>query len=120
MTDLTQRLEELELRFVLVSFTDLFGIQRAKLVPVSALAGMASEGAGFAGFAAWLDLSPPMAMCWQCPIRPASPLSPGRQASAGWPPSSLSMGQRWPSVRAGCCGCSRSGPPPSVLSCAAA
>jgi glutamine synthetase len=42
----------------LVSFTDLFGVQRAKLVPASAIAAMESGGAGFAGFAAWLDLSP--------------------------------------------------------------
>jgi glutamine synthetase type III len=57
-TDLAQRLQELELRFVLVSFTDLFGIQRAKLVPATAMADMAVDGAGFAGFAAWLHLSP--------------------------------------------------------------
>ena len=58
MSDLAQRVQELNLRFLLISFTDLFGIQRAKLVPVSAVAGMARDGAGFAGFAAWLDLSP--------------------------------------------------------------
>jgi glutamine synthetase type III len=57
-TDLTQRLQELDLRFLLISFTDLFGMQRAKLVPASAVAAMAENGAGFAGFAAWLDLSP--------------------------------------------------------------
>lgn len=58
MSDLAQRVQELNLRFLLISFTDLFGIQRAKLVPASAVAGMARDGAGFAGFAAWLDLSP--------------------------------------------------------------
>ena len=58
MSDLAQRIEELQLRFLLISFTDLFGIQRAKLVPASAVAEMARDGAGFAGFAAWLDLSP--------------------------------------------------------------
>ena len=51
-------MQEVQLRFLLISFTDLFGIQRAKLVPASAVAGMARDGAGFAGFAAWLDLSP--------------------------------------------------------------
>jgi glutamine synthetase type III len=55
---LDQRLNELGLQFLLVSFTDLFGIQRAKLVPAAAAAAMAADGAGFAGFAAWLDLSP--------------------------------------------------------------
>jgi glutamine synthetase type III len=58
MSDLAQRIQELQLRFLLISFTDLFGIQRAKLVPASAVAEMARDGAGFAGFAAWLDLSP--------------------------------------------------------------
>ncbi|MBE9154240.1 type III glutamate--ammonia ligase [Cyanobium sp. LEGE 06113] len=58
MTPLAQRLQELELSFLLISFTDLFGIQRAKLVPASAAEAMGRDGAGFAGFAAWLDLSP--------------------------------------------------------------
>jgi glutamine synthetase type III len=55
---LNARMQELGLQFLLVSFTDLFGMQRAKLVPASAAAAMAGDGAGFAGFAAWLDLSP--------------------------------------------------------------
>ena len=33
MSNLAQRMQELQLRFLLISFTDLFGIQRAKLVP---------------------------------------------------------------------------------------
>ena len=45
-------------RFFLVSFTDLIGVQRAKLVPASAMPAMAVTGAGFAGFATWLDLTP--------------------------------------------------------------
>ncbi len=45
-------------KFFLINFTDLFGDQRAKLVPTSAIAGMQKNGAGFAGFATWLDLTP--------------------------------------------------------------
>lgn len=45
-------------RFFLFNFTDLFGVQRAKLVPASAVADMQESGAGFAGFAAWLDMTP--------------------------------------------------------------
>ncbi len=45
-------------RFFLVSFTDLAGVQRAKLVPAAALDAMAANGAGFAGFATWLDMTP--------------------------------------------------------------
>lgn len=46
------------IKYFMVSFTDLFGSQRAKLVPTPAIAGMEEEGAGFAGFATWLDMSP--------------------------------------------------------------
>ena len=46
------------IRYFLISYTDLFGSQRAKLVPASAIASMAKNGAGFAGFATWLDMSP--------------------------------------------------------------
>jgi glutamate---methylamine ligase len=46
------------IRYFLVSFTDLFGTQRAKMVPAQAIDRMAIEGAGFAGFAAWLDMTP--------------------------------------------------------------
>ncbi|EGD57171.1 glutamate--ammonia ligase [Novosphingobium nitrogenifigens DSM 19370] len=46
------------IKYFLISYTDLFGNQRAKLVPVSAIAEMQKNGAGFAGFATWLDMSP--------------------------------------------------------------
>ena len=49
---------EKEIRYFLISFTDLFGVQRSKLVPAASIDRMASEGAGFAGFAAWLDMTP--------------------------------------------------------------
>ena len=42
----------------MISFTDLFGGQRAKLVPAAAIADMQKDGAGFAGFATWLDMTP--------------------------------------------------------------
>ena len=58
MTDLASSARDLGLRFLLFSFTDLFGVQRAKLVPRSAVEAMQHSGAGFAGFAAWLDLRP--------------------------------------------------------------
>ena len=55
---LAEKAKELGLKYFLISYTDLFGSQRAKLVPVSAIAGMQKNGAGFAGFATWLDMSP--------------------------------------------------------------
>ncbi len=58
MTDLASIAREKGIAFFLISFTDILGVQRAKLVPARAIAEMAVEGAGFAGFAAWLDMSP--------------------------------------------------------------
>ena len=46
------------IKYFMISYTDLFGGQRAKLVPAQAIAGMQKDGAGFAGFATWLDLTP--------------------------------------------------------------
>ena len=45
-------------KYFMISYTDLFGVQRAKLVPTQAIADMQLEGAGFAGFATWLDFTP--------------------------------------------------------------
>ncbi len=47
-----------EVKFFLFNFTDLFGVQRAKLVPAEAVGRMQKAGAGFAGFATWLDQTP--------------------------------------------------------------
>jgi len=57
-TDLAKIAQDRGIKYFLISYTDLFGSQRAKLVPASAIAGMQKNGAGFAGFATWLDLSP--------------------------------------------------------------
>ncbi len=56
--DLAAFAKERGVRYFMISFTDLFGGQRAKLVPAAAIADMQKEGAGFAGFATWLDLTP--------------------------------------------------------------
>ena len=45
-------------KYIFVSFVDLFGVLRSKLVPATAIDEIQSEGAGFAGFATWLDMSP--------------------------------------------------------------
>ncbi|MGD1868296.1 MAG: type III glutamate--ammonia ligase [Neomegalonema sp.] len=57
-TDLAAEAKARGSDYFLISFTDLFGGMRAKLVPASAIGDMAKEGAGFAGFAAWLDMTP--------------------------------------------------------------
>jgi glutamine synthetase len=46
------------IRYFLIAYTDLFGTQRAKLVPAAAIDAMTQSGAGFAGFATWLDMTP--------------------------------------------------------------
>jgi glutamine synthetase len=55
---LAQIAKDRGIKYFLISYTDLFGAQRAKLVPASAIDGMQSAGAGFAGFATWLDMTP--------------------------------------------------------------
>jgi glutamine synthetase type III len=57
-TDLEAAAKERGIKYFLISYTDLFGTQRAKLVPAAAIKGMAKSGAGFAGFATWLDMTP--------------------------------------------------------------
>ncbi|ASM74757.1 MULTISPECIES: type III glutamate--ammonia ligase [Roseobacteraceae] len=57
-TDLATFAKDNGVKYFMVSFTDLFGGQRAKLVPAPAIAGMQEDGAGFAGFATWLDMTP--------------------------------------------------------------
>ncbi|MDF1670663.1 MAG: type III glutamate--ammonia ligase [Roseovarius sp.] len=57
-TDLAAFAAENGVKYFMISFTDLFGGQRAKLVPAQAIADMQEEGAGFAGFATYLDLTP--------------------------------------------------------------
>ncbi len=47
-----------KIQYFLISFVDLFGVLRAKLVPARAIGDMQKAGAGFAGFAAWLDMTP--------------------------------------------------------------
>jgi glutamine synthetase type III len=56
--DLAKWAKERGVKYFMISYTDLFGGQRAKLVPTQAINDMAIDGAGFAGFATWLDLTP--------------------------------------------------------------
>ena len=57
-TDLAAFAKATGVKYFMVSFTDLFGGQRAKLVPAQAIAEMQEDGAGFAGFATYLDMTP--------------------------------------------------------------
>ena len=57
-TNLAEFAKKNGVKYFMISYTDLFGGQRAKLVPAQAIADMQKDGAGFAGFATWLDLTP--------------------------------------------------------------
>ena len=57
-TDLAKAAKDRGIKYFMISYTDLFGTQRAKLVPAAAIGAMEKSGAGFAGFATWLDMTP--------------------------------------------------------------
>ena len=56
--DLFKIAKQKKIKYFLISFVDLFGVLRSKLVPMHAIKEMQVTGAGFAGFAAWLDMTP--------------------------------------------------------------
>ena len=47
--DLAAEAKSRGIKYFLISFLDLFGTMRAKLVPAAAIAQMTRDGAGFAG-----------------------------------------------------------------------
>ena len=56
--DLAKIAKQKKIKYFLISFVDLFGVLRSKLVPAEAIKDMQKSGAGFAGFATWLDMTP--------------------------------------------------------------
>ena len=56
--DLAKIVSDKKIKFVMFSFVDMFGMLRAKMVPAKAVGQIQRDGAGFAGFAAWLDMTP--------------------------------------------------------------
>ena len=58
MSILNEFAKKNKIKYFMISFTDIFGGQRAKLVPSEAIKEIEKEGAGFAGFATWLDMTP--------------------------------------------------------------
>ena len=79
------------IRYFLISFTDLFGIVRSKLVPTAAIAGMQKEGAGFAGFAAHLDMTPADSDMFGLPDAERLIQLPWKP-EVGWLPSDIYLG----------------------------
>ncbi len=88
--DLTAIAREKGVQYFLVSFVDLFGILRAKLVPAAAIAEMQIAGAGFAGFATHLDLTPAHPDMFAVPD-PDSLIQLPWQPEVGWVAGDLVM-----------------------------
>ncbi|GGZ15395.1 type III glutamate--ammonia ligase [Novosphingobium colocasiae] len=78
------------IKYFLISYTDLFGTQRAKLVPAAAIGAMQKTGAGFAGFATWLDMSPADSDMFAKPD-PASLIQLPWKPEVGWLAADLWM-----------------------------
>jgi glutamine synthetase len=78
------------IKYFLVSFVDLMGQLRAKLVPARAIKDMQKDGAGFAGFAAWLDMTPAHPDMFAIPD-PDSLIQLPWQPDVGWLASDLWM-----------------------------
>ena len=79
-----------KIKYFLISFVDLFGVLRSKLVPTRAIKEMQKSGAGFAGFAAWLDMSPADADMFAIPD-PESLIQLPWNKEVGWLASDLWM-----------------------------
>src|ERR1700724_2560354 len=58
MPSLGEIAKKQHIKYFLISFLDLFGTMRAKIVPAGAIDAIAKSGAGFAGFATWFDMTP--------------------------------------------------------------
>lgn len=88
--DLAKVAKEKKLKYFLVSFVDLFGVLRAKLVPSRAIKGMQADGAGFAGFATWLDMTPAHPDMFAVPDPDSLIILPW-QKDVGWVAADLMM-----------------------------
>ena len=56
--NLANTAKQKKIKYFLISYVDFFGVLRSKLVPTQSIKDMQKEGAGFAGFATYLDMSP--------------------------------------------------------------
>ena len=88
--DLAKTAKTKGIEYFLISFVDLFGVLRAKLVPARAIAEMQGEGAGFAGFASWFDMTPAHPDMFGVPD-PASLIQLPWQPEIGWLAADLWM-----------------------------
>ena len=88
--NLAQIAKSKKIKYFLISFVDLFGVLRSKLVPARAISEMQKNGAGFAGFATWLDMTPADADMFAIPD-PDSLIQLPWNKEVGWLASDLWM-----------------------------
>ena len=88
--DLSKIAKQKKIKYFLISFVDLFGVLRSKLVPATAIKDMQKNGAGFAGFASWLDMTPADADMFAIPD-PESLIQLPWKKEVGWLASDLWM-----------------------------
>jgi glutamine synthetase len=88
--DLAKSAADRGIRYFLISFVDLFGVLRAKLVPASAIGQMQCDGAAFAGFATHLDLTPADPDMFAIPD-PASLIQMPWKPEIGWLAADLNL-----------------------------
>ena len=88
--DLSKIAKQKKIKYFLISFVDLFGVLRSKLVPAEAIKEMQKNGAGFAGFATWLDMTPADADMFAIPD-PDSLIQLPWKKEVGWLASDLWM-----------------------------
>ena len=88
--NLSKVANERGIKYFLISFVDLFGSLRSKLVPARAIADMQKDGAGFAGFAAWLDMTPADSDMFSIPD-PDSLIQLPWKPEVGWLAGDLAM-----------------------------
>ncbi len=91
--DLSKIGKQKKIKYFLISFVDLFGVLRSKLVPAEAIKEMQKNGAGFAGFATWLDMSPADADMFAIPD-PDSLIQLPWNKEVGWLASDLWMNSK--------------------------
>ena len=89
--DLSKIAKTKKIKYFLISFVDLFGVLRSKLVPTRAIDEMQKNGAGFAGFATWLDMTPADTDMFAIPD-PDSLIQLPWNKEVGWLASDLWMG----------------------------
>ena len=82
-----------KIKYFLINFLDLNGVQRSKLVPTPAIAEMEKEGAGFAGFATFLDMTPSYPDMF-CLPDPEAVIQLPWKPEVAWVPGNLTMNDK--------------------------